>query len=116
MGVLTTVTKGLISVGKQGYAVGKKASKYAQLNLRLKIERDKQQGFYEEIGKFIHHGQDASAASSEQVRFLREKITISERKILRLVEEINIMKQISSCPYCGYVGNENQKYCGRCGR
>jgi|GEM_PF-2460118 len=120
MSLFKSVTRSVIVVGKEGYKVGKRLSKLAQLSITLKIEQDKQKSYYKEIGEHIHNDQVGELATSSKIKILREKIIIQERKIKELVEEVNMLKQINSCSYCGYVSNswnsEEAKYCPKCSR
>jgi len=114
MSFIKTAASTLVSAGKKGYKVGKRSARVARLNLTLKIERDKQLAYYQEIGQHVHMDQAGDVATSEKIRVLREKITLQERKIARLIEELNYLKQINSCNYCGYILDEGAKYCPRC--
>ena len=116
MSFVRTVARSVLNASKEGYKVGRRLSKLAQLNITLKIERDKQQTYYKEIGEHVHIDKVSEVSSSPKIKTLREKIVVQERKITRLVEEINVLKQINSCTYCGYVSKENQKYCPKCSR
>ena len=116
MSLVKTVMRTVVGAGIEGQKVVRRLSKVAHLNLTLKIERDKQKSYYREIGEHVHNDQINEISSSPKIKALREKIIIQDRKIGRLVEEINVSKQINRCTYCGYVGKENQKYCSQCSR
>ena len=116
MSFIKTATGTFINIGQKGYKVGKRVTKMATLKLSLKVERDKQQAYYQEIGEHIHLDKVDDVVNSQKIRILREKITQQERKITRLVEEINLLKQINSCSYCGHISSENDKYCPKCSR
>ena len=116
MSFVKTVTRSVIGASIEGQKVVRRLSKLAQLNLTLKTERDKRESYYKEIGKHVHIDQVNEASSSPKIKTLRENIVIQERKIAKLVEEINVLKQINSCNYCGYVSKDNQKYCPKCSR
>ena len=114
MSFIKTATSTLVSAGQKGYKVGKRGARLASLNLSLKIERNKQTAYYQEIGEFVHIDQTGDIASSEKIKVLREKIMLQERKIVRLIEEVNYLKRINSCNYCGYILDDGAKYCPRC--
>lgn len=124
MSLFKSVTHSVVVVGKEGYKVGKKLSKLAQLSVTLKLEQDKQRSYYKEIGEHVHNDQVSEITTSSKIKILREKITMQERKIKRLVEEINMLKQINSCTYCGYISSawdnsvsgEAYKHCPKCSR
>lgn len=116
MSLVRIVARSFFNVSKEGYRVGRRLSKFAQLNITLKIERDKQKSYYKEIGEHVHIDKITDVSASPKIKILREQIVMQERKIARLVEEINVLKQLNSCAYCGYVGKENQKYCPKCSR
>ena len=116
MSFIKTATGTLMSMSKKGYKVGKRASKMAALNLQLKSERSKQQAYYQEIGEHVHIDKAGDTTSAQKIRILREKITMQERKIARLIEEINLLKRINSCIYCGHISGEDSKYCPKCSR
>jgi len=116
MSFVKTVARSVMRASREGYKVGKRLSKLTQLTITLKIERDKQKSYYKEIGEHVHIDKVNEVSSSPKIKRLREKIVIQERKITQLVEEINVLKQINSCTYCGYVGKENHKYCPKCSR
>jgi len=116
MSLVRIVARSVMRASKEGYRVGKRLSKFAQLNITLKIERDKQKRYYKEIGEHVHLDQINEMSSSPKIKQLREKIVLQERAIVRLVEEINVLKRINTCTYCGYIGKEDQKYCPKCSR
>ena len=116
MSFIKTATSTLVGMGKKGYKVGKRVSKMTTLNLALKAERNKQQAYYQEIGEHIHIDKIDDATNSQKIRILREKITMQERKIARLIEEINLLKRINSCIHCGHISGEDTKYCPKCSR
>lgn len=116
MSLVKTVTHSVMNASIEGHKVVRRWSKLAQLNISLKIERDKQKSYYKEIGEHVHIDQITEMSSSSKIRALREKIVMQERKIVRLIEEINILKRLNSCAYCGYVSKEDQKYCPKCSR
>jgi len=128
MSLLKSVTRSVVIIGKEGYKAGRRLSKLAQLSITLKLEQDKQRAYYKEIGEHVHNDQVNEVATSSKIKILREKIVTQERKIKKLVEEVNMLKQISSCTYCGYVSNswgsswnnsmggEEHKICPRCSR
>jgi len=116
MSFVKTVARSVVGASIEGHKVVRRLSKIAQLNLTLKTERDKQESYYKEIGKHVHIDQVNEASSSPKIKALREKIVLQERKITKLVEEINVIKRIDSCNYCGYVSKDNQKHCPKCSR
>jgi len=116
MSFIKTTTSTLVSMGQKGYKIGKRGAKMASLNLQLKAERSKQQAYYQEIGEHVHIDKVDDATNSQKIRILREKITMQERKIARLIEEINLLKRINSCSYCGHISGEDTKYCPKCSR
>jgi len=116
MSLVRIVARSVMKASREGYRVGKRLSKFAQLNITLKIERDKQKRYYKEIGEHVHLDKIDEVSSSAKIKILRENIVIQERKVARLVEEINILKRINTCTYCGYIGKEDQKYCPKCSR
>jgi len=116
MSLIRILARSVMDASREGYKVGKRLSKFAQLNIALKVERDKQKSYYKEIGEHVHIDKISDVSSSPKIKILRERIVTQERKIARLVEEINVLKQIDSCAYCGYVSKENQKYCPKCSR
>ena len=116
MSLVRTVARSVIRASREGYKIGKRLSKLTQLNVALKMERDRQKAYYKEIGEHVHINKVSDVSSSPEIKRLRDKIVIQERKVTRLVEEINVLKQINSCTYCGYVGKENHKYCPKCSR
>ncbi|MCL1989477.1 MAG: hypothetical protein FWG67_01175 [Defluviitaleaceae bacterium] len=116
MSLIKLVARSVIGASKEGYKVGKRLSKLAQLSLTLKVERDKKKSYYKEIGEHVHNDQVSETASSPKIKALRENIVGQERKIKGLVEEINALKQLNSCAYCGYVSKETYQYCPKCSR
>ena len=116
MSFVTTITSSLVRMSRVGYKIGKRTTKLAQLNLTLKVEREKLQACYQEIGEHVHHDKITEVSSSPKIKMLREKITLQERQIARLVEEINQLKRINSCSYCGHISGEESKYCPKCSR
>ena len=116
MSFVNTVMRSVIGASIEGQKVVRRLSKLVQLNITLKMERDKQKSYYKEIGEHVHIDQINEVSSSSKIKILRERIVLQERKITKLVEEINVLKQINSCTYCGYVSKEDQKYCPKCSR
>ena len=116
MSLVKTVARCVMNASIEGHKVVKRWSKIAQLNITLKIERDKQKSYYKEIGEHVHIDKVNEISSSQKIRSLREKIAMQDRKIAHLIEEINNSKRINSCTYCGYVSKEDQKYCPKCSR
>ena len=116
MSFTKTVTRSVVRASIEGQKVVRRWSKMAQLNITLKIERDKQKSYYKEIGEHVHIDKINEVSSSPKIKALRERIVMQERKIARLVGEINALKQINSCTYCGYVSKEDQRYCPKCSR
>lgn len=116
MSLVKTIAHSVIGVGKEGYKKGKRISKLAQLTITLKIEQDRQKSYYKEIGEHVHNDHINEPASSPKIKNLREKIVMQERKIKKLVEEINASKRLNSCTYCGYVSKEEYIYCPKCSR
>ena len=116
MSFVRTVARSLIDASVEGGKVVRHFSKMARLNIALKLEREKQKGIYKEIGEHVHHDTVSDVSGSSKIRALREKVQTQERAIARLVEQINLLKQINSCSYCGHVAREDFKYCPRCSR
>jgi len=116
MSFIKVVARSVMGASIEGHKVVRRLSKLAQLNMTLKVERDKQKSYYKEIGEHVHIDQVNEMSSSPKIKTLREKIVQQERKITRLVEEINVLKRINSCNHCGYVSKEDQKYCPKCSR
>ena len=116
MSFVKVVARSLIGAGVQGQKAVRHLSKIARLNLALKVEREKQKSLYKEIGEHVHHDKVTDVSVSTKIRNLREKLGAQERTIAKLVEEINVLKRINSCSYCGYVAREEFKYCPRCSR
>jgi len=118
MSLFKSVAKSVVGVGKEGYKTGKRLSRLAQLNLTLKLERDKQRNYYKEIGEHVHNDQIEEKHISPKIKVLREKIVFQERKIKGIVEEINRLKQLSRCTYCGYVSHSwngsGGEHCPKC--
>ena len=92
MSFVKTVTRSVIGASIEGQKVVRRLSKLAQLNVALKVERDKQESYYKEIGEHVYIDQVNEVSSSPKIKALREKILIQEQKITRLVEEINVLK------------------------
>ena len=116
MSVVKAVTKVVISSGKQGKKSVKRLSRLAKLTLTLKIEKDKQNLLYQEIGQHVHLDQPIDLSHSAKIRTLREKITLQESKIKRLIVQINKLKKINICLHCGSALQEEQKFCPKCSR
>jgi len=116
MSLVKTVTRSVMSASMEGQKVVRRLSKLAQLNISLKMERDKQKSYYKEIGEHVHIDQINEVSSSPKIKMLREKIVTQERRIKKLVEEINVLKRINSCNHCGYVSKVDQLYCPKCSR
>lgn len=114
MSFIKAATSTLVSAGQKGFKIGRRSARMAKLNLTLKMERDKQRVYYQEIGQHVHINQTGDVTNSEKVRVLREKINIGERKINRIVEELNLLKRINSCSYCGHIIEVDTKYCPKC--
>ena len=88
------VTRSVIGASIEGHKVIRRLSKLAQLNVTLKMERDKQESYYKEIGEHVHKDQVNEMSSSPKIKTLREKILLQEQKITRLIEEIKALKQL----------------------
>jgi len=116
MSLINTITRSVASASVKGHKVAKRWSNILQLNLNLKIERDRQKAYYKAIGEHVHIDKVGEVASSPKIKELREKIFIQERKITQLVEAINNLKSINSCPNCSYISKDAQKYCPNCSR
>lgn len=116
MSFVRIVARSLIDAGLEGQKVVRHLSKMARLNITLKIEREKQKNIYKEIGAHVHHDKVTDVSGSAKMRNLSEKLQTQERSIARLVEQINLLKRINSCSYCGHVAREEFKYCPRCSR
>ena len=116
MSFVRIVARSMMRASVEGQKVVKRVSKIAQLNITLKMERDRQKEYYKEIGEHVHNDQINEVSSSPKIKRLREQIVLQDRKITNLVEEINVLKQINRCTYCGYIGKVDQKYCPQCSR
>lgn len=116
MSFIKTATKSMVVIGQKGYKVGKRMTKLATLSLQLRLERDKQRAYYQEIGEHVHIDRTDEGVTAAKIKILREKIVLQERKIKRLITEINLLKQVNSCQYCGHISGEGAKYCPNCSR
>ena len=116
MSFVRTVARSLIGASLEGQKVVRHFSKMARLGIILKIEREKQKSIYKEIGEHVHNDKVTDVSSSAKIRSLREKVQAQERIIAQLIEQINLLKRINSCSYCGHVAREDFKYCPRCSR
>lgn len=116
MSFVRTVARSLIDASVEGQKVVRHLSKMARLNINLKIEREKQKKIYKEIGAHVHHDKVTDVSGSAKMKNFREKLQMQERSIARLVEQINVLKRINSCAYCGHVARAEFKYCPRCSR
>ena len=116
MSMFKTVAKVMVSSGIKGQKSVKRLSRIAKLQLNLKLEKDKQNLLYQEIGQHVHVDQVTDVMHSVKIRSLREKITMQENKIKRLVTQINRLKKVNICLFCGNTLLEEQKYCPKCSR
>lgn len=112
--MMKTVVNYLGKTCEQGFKVGKKLTKLAGLNVALKMAQGRQKEHYREIGEHIHN-QEAGATSS-QITKIREQIVTEERRVRKLVEEINRVKRLESCANCGHVSKMDGKYCPKCSK
>jgi len=111
-----TVAKVMVSSGIKGQKSVKRLSRMAKLQLNLKLEKDKQNLLYQEIGQHVHVDHITDVTHSVKIRNLREKITMQENKVKRLVTQINRLKKVNICLFCGNTLQEEQKYCPKCSR
>ena len=116
MSFVKSVARSLIETSVESQKVVRHLSKMAKLNLVLKIEREKKKKLYKEIGEHVHNAKVQDVSDSAKIKTLRDRIGKQEQIISKLIEEINILKRINSCSYCGHVARENFKYCPRCSR
>jgi len=115
MSLLKTLIRSFVGAGKTGFRVGKKYSKLVELNVSLRIERDKKKNYYKEIGEFVHNYKENDSGYAGKITAHREAIVECERKIIRLIDEINNLKKINSCKVCGSVYKEGANFCLTCG-
>ena len=118
MSLVKSVGHLVVKVGKKGFRVGRRLSQLAELNMSLRIEKDKQKAYYKEIGELVHIDQINAQIESPKIQALRKKIVVQERKINELVEKLNQLKRISSCIHCSHVSHswlkDTQPFCPKC--
>ena len=109
-------TKVVLSGSKKGQRTVKRLSKLAKLQLDLKVEKEKRDQYYKEIGQHVHLDQVSDVMNSMKIRTLREQITQQEGKMKTIINQINRLKKIHICAHCGHAVQVDQRYCTRCSR
>ena len=116
MSILKVITKTVVTGSVAGQRKVKKYSKLAKLQLELKIEKERKEEYFKEIGKHVHMDQSTDLNHSMKVRHLREQITTQDQKIKHIITQINRIKRINLCSHCGYAFADDHKFCTNCSR
>ncbi len=115
MSILDNVGKKLGGAGKAALKASGDLVQITKLNLAIKSEENKIEGFMVEIGNGVYEKYKSGKPVDAELSLSCEEIAKCMNSIEELKAKIIEVKNLKKCPGCSSEVDRNDAYCSKCG-